>query len=158
MLFAATQLKWKWIFSMEHADRVILSVMLIAETLLCPTVCPDTSPFVPTQSIDVDFEVQCAFLLHCATCFDMLNCSEERVAQKPAAAAIFAIFCLPLYATQLTVRPLWVSENENEEYETNFFTHEQCRSRACGLLRQYLNFPPLSLKWFHLISHLFFFP
>lgn len=37
-------------------------------------------------------------LLHCAACFDMLNCSEERLAQKPAAvaagaaAAAFAIF------------------------------------------------------------------
>ncbi|KAG7229421.1 hypothetical protein INR49_012812 [Caranx melampygus] len=31
-------------------------------------------------------------LLHCATCFDMLNCLEERLSQKPAAAAAFAIF------------------------------------------------------------------
>lgn len=99
-------------------------------------------------------------LLHCAACFEMLNCSEERLPETHSSSCICNFLSHSILLNWPwdfceSVKMRMTSTNTRRFYF--LFSHKCSRSRVCGLLTQYLplNFPPLPQSDF-IRSHIYF--
>lgn len=135
-------------YFLECIHHAILSVCFemqlgdCAEMPFCSSICPHNSCFVPTWNIDMDFEVQDVFASLCCLFWNVKLFGRKKHTETHSSSCCSCV-CDFLSRSILLNWPWDYCESVKMRMTTpnmrhNFFTHECCRSWACGLLTQHL--------------------